>query len=98
MLAALSPAYFKAWSSFLNFYNLTGLHPLETSGRDVVHWLNHEPDSSEPLRVVDNYLNLVKNIRQPASNPISDISIHKYSEVNSLVLMDLEPRRIVFWT
>ena len=71
-----------------------GLQPLETFGCDIVHWLNHEPDSSEPLRVVDNYPNLVENIRQPASNPILDIHIHKYSEINSLLLMDLEPRCI----
>ena len=94
LLAALSPAYFKAWSSFLTFCNLVGLHPLETSGHDIVHWLNCELDSSEPLRILDNYLNLVKNIRQPASNPIADIQIHKYSEANSLLLMDLEPRHI----
>ena len=94
LLATLSPAYFKAWSSFLTFCNLAGLHPLETSGHDIVHWLNYEPSDSEPLRVLDNYLNLVKNIRQPASNPIADIKIHKYSEVNSLLLIDLEPKHI----
>ena len=71
-----------------------GLHPLETSGRDIVHWLNLEPSNSKPLRVLDNYLNLVKNIRQTASNPIADIQIHNYSEVNSLMLMDLEPKHI----
>ena len=54
LLAASSPAYFKAWSSFLTFCNLAGLLPPKTSSRHIVHWLNHEPDSSEPLRVLDN--------------------------------------------
>ena len=29
LLAALSPAYFKTWSSFLTFCNLMGIHPLK---------------------------------------------------------------------
>ena len=71
-----------------------GIHPLKTSGIEIVYWLNHEPSNSNSLRVLDNYINLVKNIRHTASNPIVDNHIYNYSEVNSLLLMDLEPKHI----
>ena len=94
MLAALSPAYFKAWSRFLTFYNLKGIHPLETSGQEIVSWLNHEPCSSKSLRVLKNYLNIVKSIRHAVSKPITDIPIQNYTGANSLSLLELEPETI----
>ena len=100
---ASSLAYFKAWSSFLTFCNLKGIHPFETSGQEIVTWLNHEPCSFMSLRVLKNYLNIVKSIRHAASKPIDDIhlpfsmfieKIQKAKEANSLLLSGWEPELI----
>ena len=99
LLVALSPAFSKAWSCFVNFCDSKGLQPLETSGNDLVSWIEFI-QGSKTLKLVADYLKAIKGIRHAASKPIEDIhlpfflvieKIQKAQEADSLLILELEP-------
>ena len=81
LLAALALAsstksnYGKAWVRFLNFCNLMGYNPMETSGQDIANWLIYRSERTKSPNVSESNLKVIKCFRHAASKPVLDAHI-----------------------
>ena len=108
LLAALALAsstksnYGKAWVCFLDFCNLMGYNPMETSGQDIANWLVYRSERTKSPNVLENDFKVIKCFRHAAGKTVWDAHIAesvlkgllKTKEVKSLFHLGMDPDMI----